>query len=136
MLFNLQGAHRSQRRVFILPQLFSFVKHFFQVFSNSFVLSFAGPCCVKRRPRGQPSYVTTLVFPCQALFQVFQTFSCSFLEKLGGERCPFGQLIEDITFGTFCQALFSSARLLRFPFETLNRFCLKAFRARAGSARL
>ena len=46
MLFNLQGAHRFQRRAFILPQLFSFVKHFFQVFSNFFVLSSAGlsPC--------------------------------------------------------------------------------------------
>ena len=75
-------------------------------------------------------------FLVKHFFQVFQTFSCSFLEKLGGERRPFGQLIEDITFGTFCQALFSSVRLLRFSFETLNRFCLKAFRARAGSARL
>ena len=34
MLFNLQGAHRSQRRAFILPQLSSFVKHFFQVFQT------------------------------------------------------------------------------------------------------
>ena len=34
MLFNLQGAHRSQRRAFILPQLFSFVKHFFKFFQT------------------------------------------------------------------------------------------------------
>ena len=40
-LFNLQGTHRSRRRVFILPHLVRFVKNFFRVFSNSFVLSSA-----------------------------------------------------------------------------------------------
>ena len=76
MLFNLQGAHRPQRRAFILPQLISFVKHFFQVFSNFFALSFAGFYRVKRRPHGQPNYVTTLVFLCQVLFSgFFKSFS-------------------------------------------------------------
>ena len=71
MLFNLQGAHRFQRRAFILPQRFFFVKHFFQVFSSSFVLSFAGLVAEVRCPRGQPNYITTFVFPCQALFSSF-----------------------------------------------------------------
>src|SRR5699024_5103337 len=31
-----QGAHRSQRREFILPSRFALVKHFFQVFQNFF----------------------------------------------------------------------------------------------------
>ena len=35
-LFNLQGAHRSQRREFILPSRFALVKHFFQVFQTFF----------------------------------------------------------------------------------------------------
>ena len=43
MLFNLQGAHRFQRRAFILPQRPFLVKHFFQAFSNSFALSSADP---------------------------------------------------------------------------------------------
>ena len=43
MLFNLQGAHRFQRRAFILPQRTFLVKHFFQAFSNLFVLSSADP---------------------------------------------------------------------------------------------
>ena len=71
MLFNLQGAHRFQRRAFILPQRFFFVKHFFQVFSNSFVPSFADLVAEVCRPRGQPNYITTFVFPCQALFSSF-----------------------------------------------------------------
>ena len=70
MLFNLQGAHRFQRRAFILPQRFFFVKHFFQVFSNSFALSFA--------------------------------------DLVAEVCCPHRQLIEDITLGIICQALFSS----------------------------
>ena len=40
-LFNLQGTRRSRRRAFILPHLVRFVKNFFRVFSNSFVLSSA-----------------------------------------------------------------------------------------------
>ena len=75
-LFNLQGAHRFQRRAFILPQLFSFVKHFFQVFSNFFVLSFAGlsPCfavladSLIRLPHSV-SFV-------KHFFKFFQTFLC------------------------------------------------------------
>ena len=71
MLFNLQGAHRFQRRAFILPQCFFLVKHFFQVFSNSFALSFADLVAEARCPRGQPNYITTFAFPCQALFSSF-----------------------------------------------------------------
>ena len=40
-LFNLQGAHRSQRREFILPHHFRLVKNFFQVFQP--FLSFQTP---------------------------------------------------------------------------------------------
>ena len=44
-LFNLQGAHRSQRREFILPHRFRLVKNFFQVFQPFFVLSDAPAGC-------------------------------------------------------------------------------------------
>ena len=136
MLFNLQGAHRSQRRAFILPQLISFVKHFFQVFSNFFVLSFAGssPCfavladSLIRLPHS--------VFFVKHFFKFFQTFLCSSRKNLRGDRCPRRQLIEDITVGIICQALFSSfpnwfssAGPVWFLAEILKRLSLRAFRA-------
>ena len=71
MLFNLQGAHRFQRRAFILPQRPLLVKHFFQAFSNSFALSFADPSPGFAALSGQPNYITTFIFLCQALFSSF-----------------------------------------------------------------
>ena len=79
-LFNLQGAHRSQRRESILPSRFALVKHFFQVFQNFFQRFSkrkpSGP--LPGRPRGRPVYITTASSLCQALFQIFfDLFSCS-----------------------------------------------------------
>ena len=79
-LFNLQGAHRSQRREFILPSRFALVKHFFQVFQNFFQrFSKRKPSgSLPGRPRGRPVYITTASSLCQALFQIFfDLFSCS-----------------------------------------------------------
>ena len=72
-LFNLQGAHRSQRREFILPSRFALVKHFFQVFQNFFQrFSKRKPSgSLPGRPRGRPVYITTASSLCQALFQIF-----------------------------------------------------------------
>ncbi|MGI5935033.1 MAG: hypothetical protein ACOX7A_09570, partial [Lawsonibacter sp.] len=47
-LFNLQGAHRSQRREFILPHRFRLVKNFFQVFQ---------PFLFSRTPRRATPYL-------------------------------------------------------------------------------
>ena len=69
-LFNLQGAHRSQRREFILPCRFVLVKNFFQVFQN-FLEPFLGtarPASLPGRPRGRPVYIITAPPLCQALF--------------------------------------------------------------------
>jgi len=41
-LFNLQGTCRVPQRIQMISHLISFVKLFFQVFSNFFKLSFAG----------------------------------------------------------------------------------------------
>ena len=76
-LFNLQGAHRANlsRRILMIAHRFPFVKNFFQVFSNFFVLSFAGsqhypsPAFRKRL-----DYVTTGFRTCQALFPSFPNF--------------------------------------------------------------
>ena len=77
-LFNLQGAHRSQRREFILPSRFALVKHFFQVFQNFFQrFSKRKPSgSLPGRPRGRPVYITTASSLCQALFSnLFDLFS-------------------------------------------------------------
>ena len=69
-LFNLQGAHRSQRREFILPSRFALVKHFFQVFQNFFqrFLKRKPSGSLPGRPRGRPVYITTASELCQVLF--------------------------------------------------------------------
>ena len=69
-LFNLQGAHRSQRREFILPCRFVLVKNFFQVFQNflELFLGTARPASLPGRPRGRPTYIITAPPLCQALF--------------------------------------------------------------------
>ena len=82
-LFNLQGAHRANlsRQILMIAQHFSFVKNFFQVFSNFFVLSSAGS-----RRHHLSSFADDLIRIPQALrfvkhfFQVFQT---SFSAQLG-----------------------------------------------------
>ena len=66
----LSGGLLSYHSSFPLSSTFF---KFFQTFSRSHspVL-----CRVKRRPRGQPNYVTTLVFLCQVLFSgFFKSFS-------------------------------------------------------------
>ena len=83
-LFNLQGAHRLQRRAFILPQRFFFVKHFFQVFSNSFVLSFAD-----RSLRFAALADSLIILPrsfslVKHFFQAFSNFFVPFRENLCG----------------------------------------------------
>ena len=84
MLFNLQGAHRFQRRAFILPQLFFLVKHFFQVFSNSFVLSFAEPS-LRRAALADSLIILPRSFSSvKHFFKFFQTFSCPSWKNLGG----------------------------------------------------
>ena len=64
---------------------FSFVKHFFQVFSNFFsafirkIFNFSYPGSVElgRRSRKQLDYVTTRSFVCQALFSDFSNLFSS-----------------------------------------------------------
>ena len=137
MLFNLQGAHRFQRRAFILPQRPFLVKHFFQAFSNLFVLSFADP---------SPSFAVLadilVILPrsfsfVKHFFQVFANFFVPFPGKPSWWPLPSQtgrQLIEDITAGIICQALFSgfstgraSAGPIGFLTEILKRFSPKAF---------
>ena len=112
MLFNLQGAHRSQRRAFILPQLISFVKHFFQVFSNFFVLSFAGlsPCfavladSLIRLPRSV-SFV-------KHFFQVFSNFFVLFA-KLSVVTAVLSDSLSRISpFRSFVKHFFKFSKLI------------------------
>ena len=107
MLFNLQGAHRSQRRAFILPQLVFLVKHFFQAFSNSFALSFAELLLWRAVPADSLIILPRSFFLVKHFFQVFSNFFVPFQEKPRWRRCPRRQLIEDTTVGAFCQGLFS-----------------------------
>ena len=69
-LFNLQGTHTAERSFvrFILSQLFTFVKNFFQTFKlfSSKLLTF----CRSRRPV-ELVYLTTEEFVCQELFSKF-----------------------------------------------------------------
>jgi len=59
---------RSSHNSIKIPHIISFVKNFFQVFTNFFVFSL-----VLRRPPGQLGYNTTGTFICQALFSnIFQ----------------------------------------------------------------
>ncbi|MBS6533842.1 MAG: hypothetical protein KH338_09475, partial [Oscillospiraceae bacterium] len=69
-LFNLQGAHRSQRREFILPHRFRLVKNFFQVFQPFFVLSDApaGRSLFACRLSRRLTYFSTSFSLCQELF--------------------------------------------------------------------
>ena len=84
-LFNLQGAHRSQRREFILPSRFALVKHFFQVFQNFFQrFSKRKPSgSVPGRPRGRPVYITTASSALSSTF--FKSFSICFRAQLALE---------------------------------------------------
>ena len=69
-LFNLQGAHRSQRREFILPHRFRLVKNFFQVFqpfSFSQTPRRAAPYFARRLSR-RLAYCSTSCSLCQELF--------------------------------------------------------------------
>ena len=84
MLFNLQGAHRFQRRAFILPQRFFFVKHFFKLFqtrsrSHSQIARWGSPPS-RTAYRGYHSWNHL----SSTFFKFFQTFSCSFGKNLRG----------------------------------------------------
>ena len=66
----LSGGLSSYHSSFPLSSTFF---KFFQTFSHSHSRVL---CRVKRRPHGQPNYVTTLVFLCQVLFSgFFKSFS-------------------------------------------------------------
>ena len=85
-LFNLQGAHRSPRRVFIIALGFSFVKSFFQVFSNFFQL-FHSPAIRGYRAAALAS--SSLILPqlvsfVKNFFQVFKLFQVLSLETRRG----------------------------------------------------
>jgi len=77
-LFNLQGAHRSQRREFILPHHFRLVKNFFQVFQPflSFQTSRRAAPYFARRLSRRLAYFSTSFSLCQELF--FRNFSARF----------------------------------------------------------
>ena len=145
MLFNLQGAHRFQRRAFILPQRFFFVKHFFKFFQT---LSRSHSQIVSPRFAALADSLIILPHSFPLVKHFFQAFSSFFklFRALSGKpswwRRPRRQLIEDITLGTICQALFSgflnrslSAEPIRFHLEVLKRFSCKAFQVPAESAR-
>ena len=77
-LFNLQGTDSSFRSLFmsaanfyILAHLVEFVKHFFQVFSNSFVLLLRS---AHKRFITQPFYDITGASVCQEVFLNFWKF--------------------------------------------------------------
>ena len=84
-LFNLQGAHRSSRRVFIIALGFSFVKSFFkffQTFLSSFIRRSSGAIACRSHKR--PAYFTTARFACQELFSSFSKL----FEVLSAETLP------------------------------------------------
>ena len=80
-LFNLQGAHRSQRREFILPSRFALVKHFFQLFQNFFQRFSRG-----NRPAHSPAALADDLFILPPLPRFvkhfFQIFSICFRAQL------------------------------------------------------
>ena len=87
-LFNLQGAHRSSRRVFIVALGFSFVKSFFQVFSNFFE-PFHSP--VVRGYCMSLSQATCLFYHSsfrlsRTFFKFFKTFWSSFSRNFAVSR--------------------------------------------------
>ena len=87
-LFNLQGAHRSSRRVFIIALGFSFVKSFFQVFSNFFEL-FHSPVVRGLSPVALASdllILPQLVSFVKNFFKFFQTFLKLFIRNFAGLR--------------------------------------------------
>ena len=84
-LFNLQGAHRSSRRVFIIALGFSFVKSFFkffQTFLSSFIRRSSGAIACRSHKR--PAHFTTALFACQELFSSFSKL----FEVLSAETLP------------------------------------------------
>ena len=87
-LFNLQGAHRSSRRVFIIALGFSFVKSFFkffQTFLSSFIRQSSGAIACRSHKR--PAYFTTARFACQELFSsFFKLFRSSFSRNFAVSR--------------------------------------------------
>jgi hypothetical protein len=109
-LFNLQGAHRSQRREFILPHRFHLVKNFFQVF-QPFVLSDApaGYSLFACRLSRRLAYCITSFSLCQELFSgIFQPVLFSHSEPLfRSVPSAVGQLRYVTTPILDCQALFS-----------------------------
>ena len=141
MLFNLQGAHRFQRRAFILPQLFSFVKHFFQVFSNSFALSFAGlsPCfAVLANSLTRLPHSVSFV---KHFFQVFQNFFVLFskpsvvfavLSDSLSRISPFQSFVKHF-FQVF-QTDFQAPDWFDCSDSFLNRLCRRAFLCPAPEA--
>ena len=93
-LFNLQGAHRSQRREFILPHHFHLVKNFFQVFQPflSFQTSRRAAPYFARRLSRRLAYFSASFSLCQELFSgIFQpVFVLSFRTYIWKyqRRCP------------------------------------------------
>ena len=81
----------------ILSHSVSFVKNFFQVFSNFSEVFFA--CCSREQLR----YVSTSVVICQALFSRFFKFRTDSLFFSAARKRP----AYTSTHPTFCQALFS-----------------------------
>ena len=67
-IYKVQCLSLSRISFCILPHSISFVKNFFQVFSNFFE-AFRLASLAQ-----QPSYISTLAFICQAFFQEFSNF--------------------------------------------------------------
>ena len=72
LIYKVHTAH--QRRAFILPHRFSFVKNFFQVFSTFFVLSFAGLSIWPPSSRTAQLGYHTRKLLSSTFFKFFQTF--------------------------------------------------------------
>ena len=106
-LFNLQGTRRIAASLFMLPQQFRFVKHFFRFFQIFFALSFAAHCrsnCVSlpRHFRFVKHFSKLFEqFLAPTRFQPFK--SCAFFT--GHFR---GELEHINTLPLVCQHLFSS----------------------------
>ena len=110
-LFNLQGTRRVLRRFHILALTQSFVKNFFQVFSNFFVPSFARSSFVPRCLADSFDRLPQPFLFVNTFFQVFSNFFRRRSESVLGLPAS-GKLAYLIRLFSRCQRHFS--RFFRF----------------------